>query len=704
MKKSTAILLLLALILTSQLNLSGYASPTADAGDGSTVTDSTVTEPTPDPVVDPDAETVDPPLTEGTGSEEPTPPTTTPPVTEPPVTTPPVNEPPITEPPLTEPPITEPPITEPPVTEPAPSDEELLYDALAAVIDAGEASLEFSTSEKLSDDLIRYACVRALERTPRFFYLNGIDVVITPLSEPDETGNLYVYQIIPDYRFAPGEELDTAKAFVKAETDKIIAAIPEGIGDLEKILFLHDYLCTHFAYDGVHSDSNLYLILEHGHGVCQAYVYLYAYLLDALSIPNDFAISQEMNHIWNLVQVEGEWYHVDLTWDDPATDQPGRALHTNFLRSDKGIAETGHINWEAPYVCSSDLYEKSFLYDLTGAVLFTPYGAYGLSISQRHLMRLDFNLLDATPMADLTQLRWPVWEKPGSLWKEQYVNLYSDGFMIYFNGPDTIWSFDPELEELALLHTFDPSKGYLYSLSGEGHQLTCTISTEPGAMDGTVLFTTPHVYRSEGGFFFSTHTCVVCDHSEAYLSPRHDDFITACLSVRMGSEFSHDLRLLLLVDQEMLEESPPLTVRLTLNSVYGERSVTTVISEKDFGLFLVYDKVNAGGRDYGVAYGYDMLGLIIRSLENGSYDSVTVTVMAEEIEIYSSTISASLLFPSPDLPPVTGEVPTTGEIPTTGEVPITGEIPTTGETPVIETPPATAETPAKDEITDPIPQ
>jgi hypothetical protein len=592
--------------------------------------------------------------------------------------------------------VTEPPVTEPPVTEPTPSEEELLYQALAALIDAGYPALEFSTTEKLSDDLIRYACVRALERTPRFFYLSGIDVAVTPLETPDEAGNLYQYKITPEYSFAPGEELDAAKAFVETETTKILAAIPEDISDLEKILFLHDYLCTHYAYDGSHTSSNLYHILEHGHGVCQAYVYLYAYLLDALAIPNDFAISKEMNHIWNLVQVDGEWYHVDLTWDDPAVDQAGRALHTNFLRSDKGIAETGHHDWEAPYLCSSDLYEKSFLYDLTGAVLFTPYGAYGPRIHQRLLMQLDFRMLTATPVADLSQLRWPVWNRPGSLWKEQYVNLYSDGFLIYFNGPDSVWSFDPELEELELLFSFDPSEGYLYSLSGDGHQLTCTVSTAPGAAEQTVLFTTPHVFRSEGGFFFATRTCVVCDHDEPYLSPQSGNYITACLSTRFDNDFAHDLRLLLLIDQELLEECPSLTVRLTLSSPDGQRTVFTEISREEYGLFLVYEKVMAGGREYAVADGYEMLGLILRNLENGSYDSITVTVTVEEMELFCSTMDALVLFPSPDLPPVTGEAPTTDEVPTTGEPPFADE------TPVTEAPPATSEPPVADEPSDPV--
>lgn len=649
MKRTTAVLLLLAMLLPPKLSLYGYASP-AEA-------DTEITTDTAGESSDTSGESVDPPLTDGDTDPGIVDPGTVDPPSPPGAEDPSV--PGTTEPPLTEPPTTEPPTTEPPFTEPAPSEEDLLFDALAAVIDAGGQQLEFSTAEQIPDEWISAACTRALERTPRFFYLGGIDVAITPPEEPDEAGNLFVYQIIPTYRFAPGEELDAAKAYVENETAKIIAQIPEDADRLETVLFLHDYLCTHFAYDGTHTVGDLYNLLQSGHGVCQAYVYLYAYLLDQLSIPNDFAISAEMNHIWNLVRLYGMWYHVDLTWDDPSQDQAGRALHTNFLRSDQGITETGHYNWVAPYRCNSHLFEDSFLYDLSGAVLFTRFGAYG--ISRRMLVMLDFDTLTATPVADLSNLRWAVWGKPDSLWKEQYINLYCDGALIYFNGPDAVWSFDPELEELELLFTYDSQNGYLYSLTGDGHTLTCTVSTAPGAADRTFRFTTPHVFASEGGFFFSTQTCVVCEHSELYLSPRYGDFITACLSYRQSGVALHDLRLLLLIDQEMLEEYPPLDVELILHSADGDRGVTTTVSTRDLGLFLAYERVYAGGRTYAVADGYQMLGLILRNLEDGSYDAITVAVTIEGYEIYRSTVSADALFPAPDEPPVTGEPPAQGE-------------------------------------------
>jgi hypothetical protein len=40
-----------------------------------------------------------------------------------------------------------------------------------------------------------------------------------------------------------------------------------------------------------------------------------ALFLNYFGIPN-FKVTSE-NHVWNAVYVDGKWYHLDLTWDDP---------------------------------------------------------------------------------------------------------------------------------------------------------------------------------------------------------------------------------------------------------------------------------------------------------------------------------------------------------------------------------------------------
>ena len=54
--------------------------------------------------------------------------------------------------------------------------------------------------------------------------------------------------------------------------------------------------------------------------------------LNTLGIQN-YKITSE-NHIWNLVNLEGTWYHLDMTWDDPvASDGKQYLIHNFFLIS-----------------------------------------------------------------------------------------------------------------------------------------------------------------------------------------------------------------------------------------------------------------------------------------------------------------------------------------------------------------------------------
>ena len=52
-------------------------------------------------------------------------------------------------------------------------------------------------------------------------------------------------------------------------------------------------------------------------------------MLIVLNIPN-YKISSE-NHIWNLVNVDNNWYHLDLTWDDPVTSNGTDVLEYDYF-------------------------------------------------------------------------------------------------------------------------------------------------------------------------------------------------------------------------------------------------------------------------------------------------------------------------------------------------------------------------------------
>ncbi len=119
-----------------------------------------------------------------------------------------------------------------------------------------------------------------------------------------------------------------------------------GMSDRQKALVLHNWLTTNCHYDESLENHSEKIMLTQGYGVCEAYSYAYYELLKEAGIPvgvfdGDSRPAGNTGHEWNVVRIDGKWYHVDVTWDDP-TQGPheypsvsGKEGTFYFLRTDK---------------------------------------------------------------------------------------------------------------------------------------------------------------------------------------------------------------------------------------------------------------------------------------------------------------------------------------------------------------------------------
>ena len=131
--------------------------------------------------------------------------------------------------------------------------------------------------------------------------------------------------------------------------------IRSGMSEREKALVLHNWLICNAHYDKTYSIFNPEGVLLHGSGVCQSYADAYTLLLTKAGLMNRPLSGVANNgsgvwglHEWNLVRINGQWYHVDTTWDDPSvvlrageTEMPavtGGERTAYFLITDKKIS------------------------------------------------------------------------------------------------------------------------------------------------------------------------------------------------------------------------------------------------------------------------------------------------------------------------------------------------------------------------------
>ncbi len=180
-------------------------------------------------------------------------------------------------------------------------------------------------------------------------------------------GETTVQRLELTYLYSPQESAQMS-AFYESTVQGIVSGIPAGATDFDKVLYLHDYLVQNYAYDyeGLSGTPirDAYNFFKTGRGVCQAYMLAMIALCDAVGIPSLPVISDEMEHAWNLVKLDGEWYHIDVTWDDAGGEQsavyPSYVSYRYFLLSSKALHNGGRTaRWYASESAESTLYDAT---------------------------------------------------------------------------------------------------------------------------------------------------------------------------------------------------------------------------------------------------------------------------------------------------------------------------------------------------------
>jgi len=154
--------------------------------------------------------------------------------------------------------------------------------------------------------------------------------------------------------------LSINRTYSNADIDKINSKLDElenkiinkNKSDYDNILSIHDYIINNSKYDiesestNNFSDSSTAIgIFFNNLATCNGYTDAASLLMDRLNIKN-IRITGE-NHIWNLVYLNGEWLHLDLTWDDPvSTDNRNYLEHTYFLINTKKLDDKHEYNKE----------------------------------------------------------------------------------------------------------------------------------------------------------------------------------------------------------------------------------------------------------------------------------------------------------------------------------------------------------------------
>ena len=156
-----------------------------------------------------------------------------------------------------------------------------------------------------------------------------------------------------------GDELAAARVAFNSAIEELTSYVNDGMSDYEKEVILHDALAARVTYTETEHAHDAYGALVEGRAVCEGYAEALQCLLHAVKIQSLIATGSSVNpstnspegHAWNIVRIDGDYYHTDLTWND----QDASLYHAYFNLSDSLIKED-HTVGEAAFalpVCNS---------------------------------------------------------------------------------------------------------------------------------------------------------------------------------------------------------------------------------------------------------------------------------------------------------------------------------------------------------------
>ncbi len=165
----------------------------------------------------------------------------------------------------------------------------------------------------------------------------------------------------------------TDSSDVSKVAKKIISQIIKaGMSDFEKAKAIHDYMVVNIDYDfdnycagTIPRDSyEISGALLKKYAVCSGYAKTFKYLCDMVDLECTYVTGKARgSHAWNQVKIDGKWYNVDVTWDDPV--ETGKAFddckynsYKYFLVSDAEF--TDHKANGTVKTCSNSLRAKAY--------------------------------------------------------------------------------------------------------------------------------------------------------------------------------------------------------------------------------------------------------------------------------------------------------------------------------------------------------
>lgn len=235
--------------------------------------------------------------------------------------------------------------------------EKPIYDKLNRAVKHFETSVDLS-SYKCSGDMIEKIYAALMADYPQYFYLTK------NCSYSYDSKNQCVKQLLLMYTDGTttdqyddyGKRTITANRDViankinafEAKISEFISSIPSDSSALKKEKLIYEFIQSHVSYDmkaaalvdnptgiQVPHAYDVYGAMCEKNAVCEGYAKLFQYLCYCAGLNSTvvFGTSSGQPHMWNCVEIDNEWYMLDVTWDDSGKENLYCYSYFNLTRS-----------------------------------------------------------------------------------------------------------------------------------------------------------------------------------------------------------------------------------------------------------------------------------------------------------------------------------------------------------------------------------
>ncbi len=324
-------------------------------------------------------------------------------------------------------------------------EEKKLYDDIVAGIEGLKYKICDEDDYTLEEWSKIYGLVYMQE--PRLFYMNA----------KLKVGKLF-------YLTKDAEAINEMQRSIDAVADKLVEEANGKSTTFEKLLVFHDYLVLNSTFELKDEITNYNATIYNAFGSgeaqgniqCAGYAKAMQYLCDKAGITS-MVVTGETNkgqtHAWNVVDIDGKWYNLDATWDDPILSTPNykNIRYKYFLIPDSGIHNITHM-----HVGQKQLSNGNYI------TYFTPPACTDTDMTyfaQKGIVYSDFESADAALRAEIERAA-----KDGSRTaeiavssKELYNKIYDArmDYNDYAKGFDGVKGVSDECSESLLVIEFD---------------------------------------------------------------------------------------------------------------------------------------------------------------------------------------------------------------------------------------------------------